>query len=429
MRWSTPWRVLVGDRGAILEAAASRGTLLVGAILVLSASLARKYDTVDLLDQPLELLHGFAATIVNTLALHSLIWLFAAGPKRPPFVSSLLSFLGIFWLAAPMGWLYGIPYEQFMSAPDAVSANLWTLAAISVIRVVWVTRVLNVLWGVQTFRRGIRLFFVVMLYSDAVAIVALTTMPLPTVDLMGGLQQPPEIRIVADTALLAGIIAVFSAPIWLFGGLAVLASGGNVWTLTPAESRDGAAAAPTTRVPPAIWPALAALAFWLSWLPIMQPPQQRKTRIESLMNSGQITRAIHELCWHQRSEYPPVWTLPPVNEDGHAPESNSLPAIARALDAEPQAPRWVVEIYGKKLVRYVTTSFMYPRRGESILNVHYAKANLEIPGPSNLNELLNCMRFIQTRVETLTEGERAYLAEWIKEVMEIGWKHGKPEHP
>ena len=134
MRWTTPWRVLIGDRAAILEAAGTRWTLLVGVVLVLSASLARKYDTVDLLAEPHELLHGLAATIVNALGLHVLFWTLGTARPRPAFWPSYLSFLGVFMLAAPMGWVYGVPYEQFWTAPEAVSANLNSLAVVSVVR-------------------------------------------------------------------------------------------------------------------------------------------------------------------------------------------------------------------------------------------------------------------------------------------------------
>jgi hypothetical protein len=124
---------LVGSRKAIEEIAANRWYLLIGFILVLTGGLARNYDGAYLPAEWHVLLHGPAVSTVNALVLFSL--LYAAARFRngitPPFFAGFLSFLALFWMTAPMAWLYAIPYERFMTPVDAVAANLWTLAFVS----------------------------------------------------------------------------------------------------------------------------------------------------------------------------------------------------------------------------------------------------------------------------------------------------------
>ena len=116
MRLSTIARYLIGDRAAILALGADRSTPLVGAVLVLSAGLARSYHTADLLDQPWHLLTPFA---VSSAMAAVLLLTTCIGPRKRPADESqreasslprrLLSFLGLFWMTAPLAWLMEFP--------------------------------------------------------------------------------------------------------------------------------------------------------------------------------------------------------------------------------------------------------------------------------------------------------------------------------
>src|SRR5678815_281742 len=139
---------LTGNRRAILQIAASRWSLLVGFLLVLSGGLARNYDGAYLREEWTVLLHGPIVSTMNALILYSLAFAAMRSDRgvRPPFLSGALAFLGLFWLTAPMAWLYAIPYERFLSPVQAVEANLWTLAFVSLWRVLLMSRVLAVLY-------------------------------------------------------------------------------------------------------------------------------------------------------------------------------------------------------------------------------------------------------------------------------------------
>ncbi len=427
MKWTTPWRVLIGDRAAIMEAAGTRWTLLVGFILVLSASLARKYDTVDLLAEPYELLHGVAASMVNAMGLHLLFWMLGSESPRPGFWRSYLAFLGVFMLAAPMGWVYGVPYEQFLPAPTAVSASMWSLAAVSFVRVMWMTRVLNVLWGVEGGKRQVGTFFAMMVYCDAVAIVALIAAPIPTLDVMGGLQQPEEVRIVASTAFLAGLVAVVTGPIWLLVGGAVLWSIDRRWSVPASETRGSMPRG-------AVLVSFAAVVAWASLLPTMQTPVQNRTRYESLLAAGKTAEAVHELCGRERSEYPSVWNPPPRFELREDDAMSLLPTIAKAIRAEGRAPGWVDEMYGGKMIRW--SGQQLRRRWDTIIGPRPGRMDWDSPTEmdranswSGLDKAereatRTCLEFIRDRVTSLSDTEHEEVRLWIKAGFE--WEEHAP---
>ncbi len=63
MRVATIFAYLIGRRRAILDIAADRKALVVAAMLVLAAALARNYDRASLMDEPWRLLGPFAASL------------------------------------------------------------------------------------------------------------------------------------------------------------------------------------------------------------------------------------------------------------------------------------------------------------------------------------------------------------------------------
>lgn len=332
-------KYLAGDRGAILELARSRWSLVVGAMLVVSASLARKYDGHDLLAEPWQLLHGFGASIGNSFALFGLVFLAALGRGGPQsaFFGNYLTFLGLFWMTSPMAWLYAIPYERFMEPAEAVSRNFLTLGVVSLWRVLLMARVLSVLFAA----RPVPIFFLVMVFADAVALVFLNTIPVPTINFMGGFQQhTPADEALADAVLAMQFHSCMSAPFWVLGALIGLKWLRAGWALPEGATTLG----PTPR------PALAfAAAAILAWIPIMIGPQreqQLKHRAETLLRTGQVAAALKEMSSHERAEYPPVWDPPP--RLGYRETEPSLDLVREAIEAR-QPSQWVQDIYVPKI--------------------------------------------------------------------------------
>ncbi|MFI5402219.1 MAG: hypothetical protein ACHQ1G_04720, partial [Planctomycetota bacterium] len=146
-------RYLLGRRQAILDLAASRRTLATGFVLVLTAGIAREYDGGN------AWWHVLVPAAVSYVASYVLFVIAFHGLERaasrsaelrasvPPMLPAFRVFLSLFWMTAPMAWLYAVPYERFLSPADAMAANLLTLGLVSVWRVALMVRVLVVLMG------------------------------------------------------------------------------------------------------------------------------------------------------------------------------------------------------------------------------------------------------------------------------------------
>src|SRR5260370_5135520 len=117
MRIRTLLLFLIGQRQAILDLAADRRSLWIGCVFVLSAGFAREYDGKDLLHEPWHLALPYAASLVSSFLLFAV--LFEAAREHhwqgPGFWRSYRSFLSLFWMTAPLAWIYAIPFERFMT--------------------------------------------------------------------------------------------------------------------------------------------------------------------------------------------------------------------------------------------------------------------------------------------------------------------------
>ncbi len=147
MTIGTVLRYLIGNRTAIMDIANCPSALGVGLLLVLSAGFAREYDGEDLRAEPWHLLIPVAASLVTSFILFLLTFMKVLAQDSPPprFFKAYGAFLALYWMTAPLAWLYAIPYERFLPDPQAVKANLWTLALVAAWRVVLMIRVVSVL--------------------------------------------------------------------------------------------------------------------------------------------------------------------------------------------------------------------------------------------------------------------------------------------
>src|SRR5262249_10892210 len=162
-------------------------------------------------------------------------------------------FLTLFWLTAPLAWLYAIPYERFLSPGGATRANLMTLALVAAWRVVLMSRVVSVL----TDRVFWLSFCLVMVFADAVALTAVYYVPKPVIPFMGGVRLTESEAAVASATLWVGCLGFFSAPLWVGGALMAFFAVRSKWQVPPLPESASSA-----------WGAwiLAAISL-LVWLP------------------------------------------------------------------------------------------------------------------------------------------------------------------
>lgn len=345
-------RYLFGDREAILRLAASRWSLVVGAVLVLTASLARNYDGKYLPREGEALLHGYAVSIVNAFLLFGIFWLLAAGNRGavPHFFRGYLAFLGLFWLTSPMAWLYAIPFERMTSAIEAVNLNLWLLALVSAWRVGLMTRVMSVLWRAKPSA----CFFIIVLYSDALIFGAASLMRAPLVDFMGGLQHAPEDAALAGARFSTIVLSVLVSPVLIIAALVAVVKIAPMWQLPLAESEDRPR-------PSLVALCIAAAVAWVPLLAWAQPEQRHRVKAEELARSGQLGAAFDYMSEQTRKAFPPIWDPPPrTSYDERTPGMREIRDALRTHSPE----SWVSELYFRKHWKMAVIEFSHFGRGD-----------------------------------------------------------------
>jgi hypothetical protein len=319
-------RYLIGDKRAILAIAASRSALWVGALFVLSAGFAREYDGEDLQREPWHVLIPLGASLVSSFVLFTITYgkVVLNDPDRPSFFAAYRSFLTLFWMTAPLAWLYAIPYERFLTPYQAVAANLWTLGLVALWRVVLMVRVVSVLMGYKV----VSAIFLVMAFADAVSLLAIQLTPRPMFSIMGGIRLTESEHLILGLTCNLMCLGILSSPVWLIGALTVWANSKPVWQVPPGAREEG------TVPDRGLW-ALAAtsVAVWPFVLPWTQAEQGLRYRVEQDLRGGRIPEALALMTAHTPSAFPPHWDPPPRVGYGE-----SVPPLVTVLEALVEHP-------------------------------------------------------------------------------------------
>jgi hypothetical protein len=343
-------KYLLGSRRAILELAGSRWTVAIGVLFVISAGLAREYDGEDLVHEPWHALRPLAASLASGTALFLLVHLAAwmksgqSEGDRPTLADAYTRFMGLFWMTAPMAWLYAVPYERFMSPVDAIRLNLWTLALVALWRVVLMVRVVHVLYGIGYASA----FFIVMLFADAVVFVVLSTVPTPVIDVMGGIRHSERDALIASVTLSVGLLSVLTAPLWIIGALVSLTTLRPKWPSISTPDASG-------RSRGLLVVALMSLLAFVPLLIASQPEQMNKRSAVALMEKGEVAEALALMSRYEPSDFPPQWNPPP--RIGYRETQPSLSDVREAMAADWPA-EWVAAIYLDKIERDLKVQLM-----------------------------------------------------------------------
>ena len=220
-------RFLCGNAAAVRRVAESQASLPVGILLVLMTAIARNYDqdywreTWLWLFGPL-LFSFFSGTFLFSVVYRWFIRHHLAEGERPAIRQQWLGFMGLFWMTAPIAWVYAIPVERWMDSYHAARANLVLLGLVSAWRVVLMARVVSVVNGVSWLRS---LGWVLLGASLEVLIVAFTGGCSPDIGVsvlagMSGMRHSPEQSLLLDalsTALIGALclsLALFVFLLW-----------------------------------------------------------------------------------------------------------------------------------------------------------------------------------------------------------------------
>ena len=330
----------VGFRTAILSLAENTRTVWLGFLFVIAAGFAREYDGEDLWSEPWHLLLPVVASLVTSLLLFLLVYLLSL--RRRAHVKSVFAsyraFLGLYWMTAPLAWLYAIPVERFLSAAGAVEVNLWLLGIVATWRVILIIRVITVLFNARIET----VLPIVMLFADSVLLVLLAYMPRPILNVMGGVRLTDSERTLASLTLFVQVVGMLAYPFWVIGSGIVFCFGQPAWSyqaLTGDRSR---------KIHPSVWGvALLSILIWIVILPITQPEQRLRFQAERALRTNRLQDAITIMRAHRIDEFPPHWDPPPRLGDRN--RSPSLFDLAQIVAEGPDD--WVRHVYLAKFQR------------------------------------------------------------------------------
>ena len=347
MNLDTLARYLVGHRDAIESVARSRWSVVIGLIFVLSAGLAREYDGEDLVHEPWHALRPLAASLASGTALFALVYgaAWACNRRRqgevarPPLPRAYRSFMGLFWMTAPMAWLYAIPFERLLHPVDAVSANLLLLAVVAAWRVLLMTRVVSVIYGI----RLVPAFFLVMLFADAVVFVAIVIVGAPVIDVMGGVRHSDREALLNGVKLMVMALSLLSAPVWLIGSIAAAVTLKPRWLDLSAGVREGA---PRGVIAVACCSVLAFVPLLL----VTQREQMNRREVERLIDANRFEEAFAQMSRRTPEDYPPGWDPPP--HESKMRSGLGWQKMVAAMEASWPAD-WVARLYLAKLREFL----------------------------------------------------------------------------
>jgi formylglycine-generating enzyme required for sulfatase activity len=201
-----------------------------------------------------------------------------------------------------------------------------------------------------------------MLVADAAALAALHVVPLPMIQLMGGIS--PEQDTVALAALLVQAVGWLSLPVWVVSAAWAALSYRERPTWTIPETPDG----PTGSRAALAFAGLACVA-WLATLPITQPEQLRAHRLDETYRKDGPAAALALMSSHARQDFPASWRPPPRRFPGHPPTSEILDML-EALAEHPPA-EWVRDLYVRQFRdRLLHDFYEWP---EELLGEHAAR--------------------------------------------------------
>ncbi|MFT5300174.1 MAG: hypothetical protein ACI814_000948 [Mariniblastus sp.] len=344
MDLKTVIRFLFFDARAIKRIANSSAATWVGLLFVVAAGFAREYDGEYLGAQPWHLAIPVGASLLAcftmVIFIYNIIWLRNRKTASPPapFKRVFRSLLNVFWMTAPLAFLYAIPFERFLDAGDATQANLSLLGLVAAWRVALMVRSVQVLFNVHLGAA----FIPVILFSDVVAMAAIWLIPSPVFLIMGGIRLTDSQQIILSVRLWLILIGYGTFLIWLIAYF-VLCSRSKPWNLDQLADEEPAPAG--ISIPLRVVVA-ASLLIWIAVLPATQKEQWLRWKSSSLILSGDYDAASQLTREHPETSFPPHWSPPP--RLGWGDREPSVYEAINGLKSHQAAP-WMLARYFEKL--------------------------------------------------------------------------------
>lgn len=329
MTFKTIGRFLIGDASAIRDIAREKVALFAGAVLVLTAGIAREYDQTYFFSEP----HKYFEPLFISVVSCFIVYLFVSPLNQAATATDSRwiefgQFLALFWMTAPIAWLYAIPVERFLSPSDAARANIGLLCIVAGWRVILISRAISVL-SKSSFARSL---FSVLIPAAGLVFFASVGTSLSLIRLMGGMRYSPEESVIAAAAetgfgasIVVGLIAIVAMTIMKK----------STEPVNPEEQIDG-------RFP--LVALLIVLSFWIASAFYSQPKLRMSHEAQKLLRKDR-KEFLAFLSRNSIREFSTSQRLPP-DPYGYG-AFHEIALVIESMDGT-EAP-WVREHYLKNL--------------------------------------------------------------------------------
>jgi hypothetical protein len=408
---ATIFKFLAFDAEAIKKIASNPKATWVGFLFVISAGFAREYDGEYLVAEPWHLLIPVAASLIGcslmVLIVHGLARLRKV--QDASFLDAFRGFLNLYWMTAPLAWLYAIPVERMFDPGLATRANLILLGIVAVWRVALMVRCVQVLYRVHP----VAAFIPVILFSDMLAMAALWLVPGPVFMIMGGVRLTESEAIILDVRIWMILIGYGTLLFWLIGYL-TLCYRSAPWHYFKSEpgfdfSRQGVSRGLGALV-------AFSLLVWAPFLPFTQREQKLRWTSERLIRAEDFTAFSKLTQDHLQQDFPPHWDPPP--RLGYGENRPWVFKVVSGLQKN-DAATWIADRYAVKMQNDALRWRWEGRRLNEFTNEDLVELVEVISSLPNSGEIAVNLRFsidqaLGDEKVKLTESRRASLEKLIE---------------
>jgi hypothetical protein len=347
---------LLGSASAIRKVVTARAALWTGILLVLLTGIARNYDQSYFLKSPMWLIGPLAFSFFSGTFLYGILIRGLAKrhfPEDRRREGQWATFMAVFWMTAPIAWLYAIPVERFLNSYHAAQANIALLGIVSFWRVLLMSRVMAVSFEIHLVRA---LGWVLVAASAEVIVVLFFgaffsgTFSRSILAGMAGMRNSPEESLITSVL---GAAWSWSWAVLLFS-IILLATRPFKGVIQPLP-----------KLLPSKVPWVSLVALFLIWGSIAIQPQREQHHFvthAALVDNRDYASALAYLEKHWKSDFPPGRRLEP-NPYEYRVWRDLPPTVARLT---PETPLWIRQVYLNHLT--AALSHFFPGY-ESLTNV------------------------------------------------------------
>lgn len=349
------FRYVFGNADAIRAVARNRAALWTSIVLVLLTGIARNYDQTYFLESPMWLIGPLVFSFFSGSFLYAIL---IRGFARRHFLEEhrkekqWVTFMALFWMTAPVAWLYAIPVERFFDPYRAAQANITLLGIVSLWRVLLMSRIMSVLFQIHYLRA-----LAWVLLAAAIEVYVVTFLNVffggsfsrHVFAAMAGMRNSPE------EALLGSVLGFVLN--WSWAVLVVCLFG-------LASRRFRGTIHPLPKLLPAEVPWLQLAVVAGIWAVIAIGPQIEQQHFithAALIHNAAYSEALAYLGKHQKGDFPPSRRLEPNPYEFQV--WDDLPPTIALLT--PDTAPWIRHVY----LNHVSTTLTHYYSGYALTNV------------------------------------------------------------